>query len=68
MNQKRLMIEPKRKGDDGYRTFSIRIRKELVARLETLCAASGYSRNELISLLLEYAAENCEIAENPSNA
>ena len=68
MNQKRLVIKPKRKGDDGYRTFSIRIRKELVARLETLCAASGYSRNELIGLWLEYAAENCEIAENPPNA
>lgn len=68
MNQKRLVIEPKRKGDGGCRTFSIRIRKELVARLETLCAASGYSRNELIGLLLEYAAENCEIAKNPPNA
>ena len=68
MNQKRLVIEPKRKGDGECRTFSIRIRKELVARLETLCAASGYSRNELIGLLLEYAAENCEIAENPPKA
>lgn len=48
MGKERLVIEPKRKGDDGYRTFSIRIRQELVDRLESLSAASGHSRNELI--------------------
>ena len=52
MGKERLVIEPKRKGDDGYRTFSIRIRQELVDRLESLSAASGHSRNELIGLLL----------------
>ena len=44
------------------------IRQELVDRLESLSAASGHSRNELIGLLLEYAVENCEVKENPPDA
>ncbi len=68
MGKERLIIKAKRRGDDGYRTFSIRIRQELVEKLDTLSATSGYSRNELIGILLEYAADNCEVKENPPQA
>ena len=35
MANKDLIIKPKRaKGDDGYRTFSIRIKEEIVSKLE----------------------------------
>ena len=61
MAKDRLIIEAKRKGDDGYKTFSIRIRQELVDRLDALSVDSGYSRNELIGILLQYAADNCEV-------
>lgn len=50
MAEDKLIIRPKRpKGEDGYRTFSIRIKEEVVTKLEDICARSGYSRNELIA-------------------
>ena len=49
------------KGEDGYRTFSIRIRDELCERLERLAGETGRSRNELIGLLLEFGLDHCEI-------
>ncbi len=49
------------KGEDDYRTFSIRIRRETVAQIETIAAETGRSRNELIGILLDYAIANCEV-------
>lgn len=64
MAEDKLIIRPKRpKGEDGYRTFSIRIKEEVMTKLEDICARSGYSRNELIAQFLEYALEHCEISE-----
>ncbi len=65
MAKDKLIINPKPpKGEDGYRTFSIRIKDEIVNNIETLCAQSGYTRNQLVSILLEYALENCEVSKN----
>lgn len=59
-----LIIKHKRaKGDDGYRTFSIRIKEEIVSKLDNISTQTGHSRNELIGLLLEYAIENCRVEE-----
>lgn len=61
---KDLIIKPKRaKGDDGYRTFSIRIKEEIVSKLDNISTQTGHSRNELIGVFLEYAIENCRIEE-----
>ncbi len=57
-----LIIKPKRaKGDDGYKTFSIRIKEETVSRLDDISAQTGHSRNELIGMFLEYAIEHCRV-------
>lgn len=65
MDNERLVISPKRaKGEDGFKTFSIRIRKDLVEKINDISAQTGYSRNELIGRFLEYAVERCIIAEN----
>ncbi|WP_295095492.1 CopG family transcriptional regulator [Ruminococcus sp.] len=57
-----LIIRPKRpKGDDGYKTFSIRIKEETVSRIEDVSAQTGHTRNELIGMFLEYALEHCSI-------
>lgn len=53
------------KGDDGYRTFSIRIKAELVENIESIVVKTGRTRNELISILLEYALNNFVIQETP---
>ena len=64
MNSEKLIVKPKKpKGEDGYKVFSIRIKEEIVTRLEEICAKTGHSRNELIGIFLEYALENCEIEE-----
>ena len=64
MANKDLIIKHKRaKADDGYRTFSIRIKEEIVSKLDNISTQTGHSRNELIGLLLEYEIENCRVEE-----
>ena len=62
---KKLQITKKSnlKGDDGYKTFSIRIKEETVNKLDALSEQTNRSRNELINLILEYGVENAEIIE-----
>lgn len=58
----KLVIRPKSlKGEDGYRTFSIRIKEETVVRIEELSSKTGYTRNELIGRLLNYALDHCVV-------
>ncbi len=60
MNEK-LVIKKNLKGEDGYKTFSVRLRDETVARLNALSEETNRSRNELINLLLDYAIDNSEV-------
>lgn len=65
MHDEQLVIRPKRpKGEDGYKTFSIRIREDLADQLNDISAQTGHSRNELIGLFLEYALDRCTIQKN----
>lgn len=65
MGNRDLIIKPKKaKGEDGYKVFSIRIREELVSRLDTISAQSGHSRNELIDIFIEFALNRCHIEES----
>ena len=52
-----------RKGDDGYRIVSVRMKETLLGRLDALSAKSNRSRNELINLLLESAVDIVKIDE-----
>lgn len=51
---------PKR-GDDGYKIVSVRMRDELIEKLDLLSVQSNRSRNELINILLEAAVEIVKI-------
>ena len=51
------------RGEDGFKTFSVRIKEETVTALEELALKSGRSRNELINLLLEHSIKNVEVIE-----
>lgn len=51
------------KGEDGYKTFSIRVREDIVDQLDKLAAETNRSRNELINKMLEFAIENCEVTD-----
>lgn len=64
MGNEELIIKSKRpKGEDGYRVFSIRVKEEMVIKLEAISRTTGRSRNELIGILLEYALGHCVIEE-----
>jgi len=59
-----LVVKAKRaKGDDGYKTFSIRVREETVARIDEVAEQTGRSRNELIGMFLDYALDRCVIED-----
>ena len=58
---KKLIISKKLKGDDGHKTFSIRIKDETVERLDDLAKKTNRSRNDLINMLLDYAMDYCEV-------
>ncbi len=51
------------KGEDGYKTFSIRVREDIVDELDKLAAETNRSRNELINKMLEFAIDNCEVTD-----
>ena len=42
-----------RRGDDGYKVVSVRMKDETIERLDTLSAKTNRSRNELINMLVE---------------
>lgn len=59
MNNEPLVI--RRRGEDGHRMISVRIREETLAELDRIAAESNHSRNELINLILEHGVKNIEI-------
>ena len=62
MDDKKLTITPKpMRGEDGYKTFSIRIKEELVAEIDEISSKTGRTRNALIGTFLEFALKNYEI-------
>ncbi|MBP3327530.1 MAG: CopG family transcriptional regulator [Clostridia bacterium] len=61
MKDKLIINKKSLKGEDGYKTFSIRIKDETVAKLDDLAKETNRSRNELINILLDYAMNNCEV-------
>lgn len=44
-----------RRGDDGYKVVSVRMKEEMIQQLDLLSTETNRSRNELINLLLEAA-------------
>lgn len=57
--EKEIKIKKKsaRRGDDGYKVVSVRMKEEMIERLDDLSAKTNRSRNELINLLLDEALE-----------
>ena len=52
-----------RRGDDGYKVVSVRMKDELIARLDELSAKTNRSRNELVTLLLDAAIDIVKVEE-----
>ena len=56
---KEIVISKKseRKGDDGYKVVSVRMKDETIEKLDGLSAKTNRSRNELINILIEAAMD-----------
>lgn len=52
-----------RRGDDGYKIVSVRMKEEMLERLDALSAQTNRSRNELINLLLDAAIQMVKVTE-----
>lgn len=52
-----------RRGDDGYKIVSVRMKEKMLERLDRLAAQTNRSRNELINLLLDSAMEIVKVEE-----
>ena len=63
--EKEILITKKvpRKGDDGYKIVSVRMKEETLDKLEEISTQTNRSRNEIINLLLESAIEIVKINE-----
>lgn len=59
----RITKKTARRGDDGYKIVSVRMKDEMIARLDELSVKTNRSRNELINLLLEAAVEIVKVEE-----
>ena len=46
------------KGEDGYKTFSIRIKDTTVERLDQIANETNRYRNEIINIMLEFGINN----------
>ena len=52
-----------KRGDDGYKIVSVRMKNELIEKLDKLSADTNRSRNELINLLLEASVDIVKIED-----
>ena len=52
-----------KRGDDGYKIVSVRMKDELIDKLDNLSSATNRSRNELINLLLEASVDIVKIED-----
>lgn len=51
----------KKRGEDGTKVITVRIRQETLEALDNLAKECNYSRNEIINIFLEYGVENVQI-------
>ena len=63
--EKEIKIKKKaaRRGDDGYNVVSVRMKEEMLERLDELSSQTNRSRNELINLLLDAAMKIVKVEE-----
>ena len=54
-------LKIKKRGEDGHRVITVRIRDELLEKLDKIAGEANYSRNELINVILEHGVDNIEI-------
>ena len=59
----RIKRKNARRGEDGYKIVSVRMKDELIERLDQLSTDTNRSRNELINILLTAAVDIVKVEE-----
>ena len=59
----RIRKKVAKRGDDGYKIVSVRMKDELIEKLDKLSTDTNRSRNELINILLDAAVDIVKIEE-----
>jgi len=54
-------IQINKKGEDGYRVISVRIKEGTLEKIDNLSKESNRSRNEIINIILENSVDSVEI-------
>ena len=68
MRDDALIVTVKRpRGEDGYRTFSVRLREPMVSQMDDISKQTGRSRNELIGIFLEYALNHYTLEQSDTD-
>ena len=59
--QKQTPLVIKKRGEDGNKVISLRIKEDLLAEIDRIALETHYSRNELINIMLSHSVENIKI-------
>lgn len=59
MGKEPLVI--KKRGEDGNKIITVRIKEDILKELDRIAGESNYSRNEIINIILDYGVHNMEI-------
>lgn len=59
MEKDKIVI--KKRGEDGSKIITIRIKEDLLHEIDSIAKETNYSRNELICLILKHGIQNIEI-------
>lgn len=54
-------LKIKKRGEDGNRVITVRIKEDTLIQLDRIATESNYSRNELINIILTHGIKNLEI-------
>ena len=55
------VIKINKKGEDGYKVISIRLKEGILKKIDDLSIQSNRSRNEIINIILESSVDDVEI-------
>lgn len=56
-------IRLSKRGDDGYKVISVRIKEPTLKRIDEAAGKTNRSRNEVINIMLDHGVEILEIEE-----
>ncbi len=55
------VIKLSKRGDDGYKVISVRLRERTLEKIDQAAGATNRSRNEVINIILDHGVEILEI-------